>query len=386
MDTGAFSAATTRWATASESLQSDQQDNELVPAQARHGAVRPHAVLQPPRDLHEHLVPGVVAQDVVDFLEIVQVQQQHVHRPGGQQRGGGAFVEEHPVGQARQRVLERQLLEFVRLFGEFLHGAAGLVLGALPRGDVAEIPDPAHDHVRDLLRPGVEFHAAAVLELQHVVALLPPVGLQLRDLLQEVVRIGQLPGDEGDQRRRVLRRDQLRRHAPQLEVLVVDPGDLAVVGDHHNPVGGGLQRGIEQRDRQPPARVGVLPVAAVPDGNRHGRAAVDRYQRARDLQRQFAAIPTPACRRERPPARRAAAPQPAKDPQEPAALVLGEQDGVPDAEQLLARIAKQPLGRRVHERDGSVRGQQQESIGALLEQAFFNPSSHGDTGPQSDGC
>ena len=159
-----------------------------------------------------------------------------------------------------------------------------------------------------------------------------------------------------------------------------------VVGDHHNPVGGGFQRGIEQRDRQAAAGIGVLPVAAVPDGDRHGRAAVDRHQRAGDLQRQFAAIPTPACRRERPPARRAAAAQPAKDPQEPAALVLGEQDGVPDAEQLLARIAEEALGRRVHERDGSVRGQQQESIGALLEQAFFNPSSHGDTGPQSDGC
>ncbi len=93
----------------------------------------------------------------------------------------------------------------------------------------------------------------------------------------------------------------------------------------------------------------------------------------------------PAAANGRRPARAAAA-QPAEDPQEPAALVLGEQDVVPDAEQLFARIAKEPLGRRVHERDGSVRGQQQESIGALLEQAFFNPSSHGDTGPQSDGC
>ena len=100
---------------------------------------------------------------------------------------------------------------------------------------------------------------------------------------------------------------------------------------------------------------------------------------------QFAAIPTAACRRERPAAGPAAAAQPAEDPQEAAALVLGEQDVVPGAEQLLARVAEEALGGRVHERDGSVRGQQQEGIGALLQQAFFNPSSHGDTGPQSDG-
>ncbi len=133
METGAFRAATIALGHGVGIVAADQQDHELVPAEACHGAVRPHAVLQPPRDLHQHLIPGVVAQDVVDFLEVVQVQQQHVHRPGRQQRGGGAFVEEHPVGQPRQRILERELLEFVRLLGEFLHGAAGLVLGALPR-------------------------------------------------------------------------------------------------------------------------------------------------------------------------------------------------------------------------------------------------------------
>ena len=140
-----------------------------------------------------------------------------------------------------------------------------------------------------------------------------------------------------------------------------------------------------QRDGQPAARIGVLAVAGVPDGNRHGRAAVDRHQRAGDLQRQVRTVTMPACRRERAASGWASAAQPAEDPQEPAALVLGEQDVVPDAEQFFAGIAEEPLRGRVHESDGSVRGQQQKRIGALLEQGLFNPSSHGDTGPQSDG-
>ena len=91
--------------------------------------MRTHTLLEPAGDLDQHLVAGMVAQDVVDFLEVVQVQEQHVHRFRGEQRRGGAFIEEHPVGQSGERVLEGQFLELSCLLGQFLHGAAGLVLG-----------------------------------------------------------------------------------------------------------------------------------------------------------------------------------------------------------------------------------------------------------------
>ena len=80
METGAFRVLTTPLGHAVGVPAADQQDHELVPAQPGDGAVRPHAVLEPAGNLDEHLVPGMVAQDVVDFLEVVQVQEQHVHR------------------------------------------------------------------------------------------------------------------------------------------------------------------------------------------------------------------------------------------------------------------------------------------------------------------
>ena len=88
---------------------------------------------------------------------------------------------------------------------------------------------------------------------------------------------------------------------------------------------------------------------------------------------------------ERPAAGRALAAQPAKDPQEAAAGLLREQDGVLHAEQILTGIAEQPFRGRIHEGDGPVRGQQQKRIRTLLQQVFTKSSSHDDTGPQSDG-
>ena len=63
------------------------QDRELVAAEARGGVDRAHAVVQPPRDLLQHLVAGGVAEAVVDVLEVVHVEEQHGHRAAG--RGAG---------------------------------------------------------------------------------------------------------------------------------------------------------------------------------------------------------------------------------------------------------------------------------------------------------
>ena len=55
------------------------QDRELVAAEPRGGVDRAHAVLQPPRDLLQHLVAGGVPEAVVDVLEVVDVEEQHRH-------------------------------------------------------------------------------------------------------------------------------------------------------------------------------------------------------------------------------------------------------------------------------------------------------------------
>ena len=174
-----------------------------------------------------------------------------------------------------------------------------------------------------------ELHGAAVLELQHIMALLDLVRVEFRR-----PSAGSSPDP---------------RSCPEMKVTSAVGSSAAISsgGMPHsfrywslmpvmspslemttNPVGGGFQRGVQQGDGQAAAGIGVLAVAAVPDGDRHGRAAVERYERAGDLQGQFAAVPTAACRRERPAAGQAAAAQPAEDPEEAAALVLGEQDGV----------------------------------------------------------
>ena len=52
-------------------------DGELVAAQARHGVVPAHAVLEPAADLRQQLVADLVAERVVHQLEAVQVHEQH---------------------------------------------------------------------------------------------------------------------------------------------------------------------------------------------------------------------------------------------------------------------------------------------------------------------
>ena len=104
------------------------------------------------------------------------------------------------------------------------------------------------------------------------------------------------------------RRSEMFQKETIAALKIIDRGDLtaseamvprvriAGIDLHDDPVGGGFQCGVQEGDGQAPARVGVLAVAAVPDGHRHGRSGVDRDQRAGDLQGQFAAVPTPAGR------------------------------------------------------------------------------------------
>ena len=87
------------------------QRGELVPAQPCRQVLRPEHRGQPLADLGQQLVPGGVPERVVDLLEVVQVDD---HHPGAlpgplaaRHRLAGPLAEQHPVGQAGQRVLER---------------------------------------------------------------------------------------------------------------------------------------------------------------------------------------------------------------------------------------------------------------------------------------
>ena len=86
------------------------------------------------RDLEQHPVADGVAEAVVDGLEVVEVDEQHGH-PGAFAQVPGdrvahALVEQGPVGQVRDRVVER-------LVGE-------LLLEGLALADVAAVEhDPA---------------------------------------------------------------------------------------------------------------------------------------------------------------------------------------------------------------------------------------------------
>ena len=106
-----------------------EHDGELVSAQARDHVARPERGDQAPGDADEKLVPGLVAQAVVDELEVVEVEVEHrepVARlaPGALQRAGDAFGEEGPVGEVGQSVVQRGALQ---------PGLVLLALGDVPR-------------------------------------------------------------------------------------------------------------------------------------------------------------------------------------------------------------------------------------------------------------
>ncbi len=91
-----------------------QQHGELVAADAGHGVGgAAQLARQAAGHLVEQLVADRMAQHVVDFLETIQVDQQHRHRVAGARRGAHglvqAVVEQRAIGQARQRIAEREV-------------------------------------------------------------------------------------------------------------------------------------------------------------------------------------------------------------------------------------------------------------------------------------
>ena len=104
------------------------QDRELVPAEPGHGVAGAYLSAKAAGHLHEELVPAAVSQGVVDLLEPVEVEEQHgdaVVRAPSREGVSEPVPEESPVGQPRQRVVERLVQE--------------LCLQGRPVGDVAAV-------------------------------------------------------------------------------------------------------------------------------------------------------------------------------------------------------------------------------------------------------
>ncbi len=128
-----------------------QQHRELVAAEARDRVLRAHAAPQAPGGRDEHAVADVVAERVVDDLEVVEVDQQHGETLlARRERGAEAFAERGAVGQLGQRVVGRAV-------------AQALAVAARLR-DVARVVDEAADArvVEQVRAPDVEPAPGAV--------------------------------------------------------------------------------------------------------------------------------------------------------------------------------------------------------------------------------
>ncbi len=111
---GSASRSSTRRATSSAAASPapSTQHRELVAAEARERVAGTRDVGQPAPDLHEQLVPDVVAEAVVDLLEAVEVEQEHGKRLARDRSErasacSSSVAEQRAVRQAREAVVER---------------------------------------------------------------------------------------------------------------------------------------------------------------------------------------------------------------------------------------------------------------------------------------
>ena len=119
--------STSATATASSApMTSGSRIAELVAAEAGDGVGGAQRRLEPLGDLLEQHVAVVVAERVVDLLEVVEVHDHHreaaVAALGGAQRLLDAVAEQHAVGQAGERVVQRLVLLGDRLAAAAVDG------------------------------------------------------------------------------------------------------------------------------------------------------------------------------------------------------------------------------------------------------------------------
>src|SRR5687767_13562971 len=90
------------------------QDDKLVAAETGQHVTGQKAALEPPGYLYKRLVTDRVAEAVVDYLEAVDVDEEHRRAGAGLAVGIGrvqAMDEEGAVRQARERVAEGERLD-----------------------------------------------------------------------------------------------------------------------------------------------------------------------------------------------------------------------------------------------------------------------------------
>jgi len=120
-----------------------QDDDELVPAQARHRIGLAHAGADAARRLHQEFVAHTVPERIIDFLETVEVNIQQCHGAAGAPRFldflSQPVVEHVAVGQAGQLIKVGLLPDqFLRLFpvGDVVNKTIEFILARyLDRGD-----------------------------------------------------------------------------------------------------------------------------------------------------------------------------------------------------------------------------------------------------------
>ena len=120
-------------------------------------------------------------------------------------------------------------------------------LGASPLGDVAEAPDPTREPAVLALRLRIALEHAPVLELEHVETLGARGLIQGMDLVEELLRCGELVEHGGERERVVPRRHDRLGYPPHLDELAVVAGDLPLPVHHQDAVGGGIQDGAVGR-------------------------------------------------------------------------------------------------------------------------------------------
>jgi hypothetical protein len=297
------------------SRQALAQDDELVASEPRHHVAGAHGAHEPAGDPAQQRVAGVVAEGVVDRLEVVQVDEHHGGAPRAPrrlgQRPGDVVQEQVPVGQPGQRVVQRLVAD------AGLRTAAGDRVGQDVRCRLQEVevlagerPRPRGVGAEDAHRvlqgaddrrrarhdpvaaqePAAGEHVGAAVELVHHHG---PVGLQRRARMRPVPRdaggvdeVGR-PAHGGPHDEAVLARGELED---------LDERDVEGVGDElggtGEEVGDGhaLQRALPEPgdggllDR-PAAELllGPLAVGDVDDLRLHEQAVVQRGGPEADL-------------------------------------------------------------------------------------------------------
>ena len=140
-------------------------DGEFVAAEPRHQVVAAHNAAQTLRHVEDELVADVMAERIVDVLEVVEIDVEH---RGGEPAAAHiidrlleALAEKYAVGQAADRIVQGQMAQLSLAGGDFLGGAPHVANAEYDEQREAgqrqhdERRDACHDRLaRPVRRPG----------------------------------------------------------------------------------------------------------------------------------------------------------------------------------------------------------------------------------------